>query len=134
MPRSGLLSGLLVSGRASLSKMMQEEFTRAGLVHIVALSGFNVTIIAQGFVAMLFFLPKKFRLIVGAIGIIAFVTAAGFGSTIVRAGIMALLAIAATLGHRAYDVGRALFLAGLCMVLLNPMVVFDVNSSPPFFA
>lgn len=126
-PKSGLLSGLLISGRSSLSKSEQTQFTRAGLIHIVALSGFNVTIIAQGLMASLIFLPKRLRLIVGATGIIAFVTMAGFGATIVRAGIMALLVIAAALVYRTYHVGRALFIAVLCMVLWNPMVVFDVS-------
>jgi competence protein ComEC len=126
-PRGGLLAGLLVSGRSSLSKAEQTLFTRAGLIHIVALSGFNVTIIAQGLMALLIFLPKRLRLVIGALGIIAFVTMTGFGSTIVRAGIMALLVIAAALVYRTYNVGRALFIAVLCMVLWNPMVVFDVS-------
>lgn len=126
-PRSGLLAGLLVSGRSSLSKSEQAQFTRAGLIHIVALSGFNVTIIAQGLMMLLIFLPKRLRLIIGAVGIIAFVTMAGFGATIVRAGIMALLVIAAALVYRAYNVGRALFMAVLCMTLWNPMVIFDVS-------
>lgn len=126
-PKSGLLAGLLVSGRSSLSKSEQTMFTQAGLIHIVALSGFNVTIIAQGLMAILIFLPKKLRLIVGALGIISFVTMAGFGSTIVRAGIMALLVIMAALVYKNYNVGRALFIAVLAMVLWNPMVVFDVS-------
>jgi competence protein ComEC len=126
-PQSGLLAGLLVSGRSSLSKAEQAEFTRAGLIHIVALSGFNVTIIAQGLMALLIFLPKKLRLIIGAVGIIAFVVMTGFGATVVRAGIMALLVIIAALLYRTYDVGRALFIAILFMTLWNPMVVFDVS-------
>jgi len=126
-PQSGLLAGLLVSGRSSLSKAEQALFTQAGLIHIVALSGFNVTIIAQGLMALLIFLPKKVRLTIGALGIIAFVTMTGFGSTVVRAGIMALLVIAAALVHREYSVGRALFMAVLCMVIWNPMVVYDVS-------
>lgn len=126
-PQSGLLAGLLVSGRSSLSKAEQALFTRAGLIHIVALSGFNVTIIAQGLMALLIFLPKRLRLVIGATGIIAFVTMTGFASTVVRAGIMALLVIAAALIYRTYHVGRALFMAVLCMTLWDPMVVFDIS-------
>ena len=126
-PKSGLLAGLLVSGRSSLSKAEQNLFTQAGLIHIVALSGFNVTIIAQGLMLLLAFLPKKVRLIIGALGIIAFVTMTGFGSTVVRAGIMALLVIFAALVYRTYSVGRALFMAVLLMTLWNPMVVYDVS-------
>ena len=126
-PKSGLLAGLLVSGRSSLSKSEQALFTEAGLIHIVALSGFNVTIIAQGLMAILIFLPKKIRLIIGAVGIIAFVVMTGFASTVVRAGIMALLVIFAALVYRTYSVGRALFVSVLLMTLWDPMVVYDVS-------
>ena len=126
-PNSGLLEGLLVSGRSTLSKAEQAQFTQAGLIHIVALSGFNVTIIAQGLMVVLVFLPKRLRLLIGATGIVAFVIMTGLGATIVRAGIMALLVIAAALVYRTYHVGRALFTAVLLMVLWNPMVVFDVS-------
>jgi competence protein ComEC len=126
-PKSGLLSGLLVSGRSSLSKSEQTEFTQAGLVHIVALSGFNVTIIAQGLMVLLIFLPKKLRLAIGACGIVAFLVMTGFGATVVRAGIMALLTIVAALVYRNYDVGRALFVAVLAMVLWDPMIIYSIS-------
>ncbi len=126
-PRAGLLAGLLITGRSSLSKAEQNLFTSAGLIHIVALSGFNVTIIAQGLMALLVFLPKRLRLVIGAVGVISFVIMTGFGATIVRAGIMALLVIAAALVYRTYHVGRALFTAVLFMTLWDPMVVFDVS-------
>ena len=45
-PEAGLLSGLLLGGNDKLSKEMQEKFSATGMTHIVAVSGYNVTIIA----------------------------------------------------------------------------------------
>lgn len=40
-----LLSGLLIGERADLSTEIKTAFNRAGLTHIIAVSGFNITII-----------------------------------------------------------------------------------------
>src|SRR3989338_2209205 len=42
-PYAGLLSGLIVSGKEAMPKDMLEEFRRAGVIHIVVLSGFTLT-------------------------------------------------------------------------------------------
>ncbi len=68
-PESGLFTGLVISGKSGLSKDDQSLFTRVGIVHIVALSGTNVTIIVEALMLLLFFVPKKFRLGIGACGI-----------------------------------------------------------------
>ena len=45
-PYASLLSGLIVSGKETMPKDILEEFRRAGVIHIVVLSGYNITIIA----------------------------------------------------------------------------------------
>src|SRR3990167_4143495 len=52
-PYASFLSGLLVSGREAMSKDILEEFRRAGVIHIVVLSGYNITIVAE-FMRMVF--------------------------------------------------------------------------------
>ncbi len=129
-----MFTGLVISGRSGLSKDDQELFTRVGIVHIVALSGSNVTIIVEGLMMLLFFVPKKFRLVLGAIGIIAFTLMTGAEPTVVRAAIMALLLILATAIQRTYDIGRALFIAGGLMILYDPMIVFNMSFQLSFIA
>src|SRR3989344_1430220 len=46
-PYASLLSGLIVSGKEAMPKDILEEFRRAGVIHIVVLSGYNITIIAE---------------------------------------------------------------------------------------
>lgn len=134
-PHASLMAGYLVSGRSALSQSLQDKFTEAGVVHTVALSGFNVTIIAQALATLFSPFPAIYGYILGSLGVILFVLMAGSGATIVRAGIMAILVVCAKALERDYDVVRSLTLAGLLMVLQNPMIVaFDTSFQLSFLS
>jgi competence protein ComEC len=45
-PESALAAGLIVGGKQGLGKSLLADFTTAGLIHVVVLSGYNVTIVA----------------------------------------------------------------------------------------
>lgn len=128
-PYASLLMGLIVSGREALPKDILEEFRRAGVIHIVVLSGFNITLIAE-------FLRKIFRSNYAALfGIILFVIMTGAGASIVRAAIMAGVALGAKFFGRKYSASRALVGAGFLMLLENPKIlVFDPSFQLSFLA
>jgi competence protein ComEC len=46
-PESALMGGLLLGTKQSLGTELQNDFVRTGLVHVIVLSGYNVTIIAE---------------------------------------------------------------------------------------
>jgi competence protein ComEC len=101
----------------------------------VALSGYNVTIVAEWIMKFFAFLPGAWAFSAGITGILLFVIMAGAGSTAVRAGTMAILALVARATGRTYDVARALVLAGVFMILVNPFVlVYDVSFELSFIA
>lgn len=134
-PESGLVAGYLVEGKQSLSKSLQEEFKIAGVIHTVALSGYNVTIIVQAVMSILSFLPFSLQLAGGAGAIVLFTLMTGASSTVVRAALMSLVAIFANAGDRTYNVSRALMFAAFGMVLWNPMtLVFDPSFQLSFLA
>ena len=128
-PQASLLMGLIVSGREALPKDLLEEFRRAGVIHIVVLSGFNITIIAG-------FLKNLFRSNFASIfGIILFVIMTGAEASIVRAAIMALIAVGGKAFGREYDASRALVFAAFLMLLQNPKIlVFDPSFQLSFLA
>ena len=128
-PYASLLNGLLISGREALPKDILEEFRRAGVIHIVVLSGFNITLIAN-------FLKTIFRSHAASIiGIILFVIMTGAGASIVRAAIMALIATSAKFFGREYSASRALMGAGFLMLIENPKIlVFDPSFQLSFLA
>jgi len=134
-PEVSLLGGLLVGAKQSLGQELQDDFRRVGLIHIVVLSGYNVTIIADFIMGIFSFFPRILGMSLGALSIIFFAIMVGGSATIVRASIMALLVILAKVTGRVSDMTRALFLAGFLMVLHNPqIVVFDPSFQLSFVA
>lgn len=134
-PQSSLLSGLLLGTKQSLGDELEESFIRTGLIHIVVLSGYNVTIIAEAIMRMLGFLPLVASVTVGSFSIALFAIMTGAGATIVRASIMAILALIARATGNAFSITRALMLAALLMVLQNPYILyFDISFQLSFLA
>ena len=123
-PEAELLGGILLGAKRSLGSELEENFRRVGLIHIVVLSGYNVTIIAEAIFGFFSFLPKIFSVLLGIISIFIFTIMVGSGATVVRSTIMTLLALIARISGRTYSVNRALFFAGAIMIIINPMVLF----------
>lgn len=134
-PESSLLGGLLVGTKQSLGKQLQDDFRTVGLVHIIVLSGYNITLVAESFIKFFSFLPRTAGLSLGAISIVLFALLTGASSTIIRASIMALIVIFGKFLRRSYSIHRALIVAAVCMCIHNPRVlVFDVSFQLSFLA
>ena len=134
-PESLLMGGLILGERSAFSQDLRENLIKTGTIHIVALSGYNVTIVAEWLMKLFYFLPRNLGIGAGVFAILLFVLMTGGSSTAIRAGIMATLALIARATGRNYDVGRALLLAGLFMILFNPFVLaYDVSFQLSFIA
>jgi competence protein ComEC len=134
-PESLLMGGLILGERSPFSEELRQSFVDTGTIHIVALSGYNVTIVADWFMKLFFFLPLLWSIGMGILLIILFVLMTGASSTAIRSGIMATLALIARATGRSYDVTRGLLLAGVVMLLFNPyLLVFDVSFQLSFIA
>ena len=134
-PENLLMGGLILGEKSSFDQSMRQSFVDTGTIHIVALSGYNVTIVAEWVMKLFSFLPNNLGFSAGILAILLFVLMTGGSSTAVRAGIMATLALVARATGRNYDVARALVLAGVFMILLNPfLLAFDVSFQLSFVA
>lgn len=123
-PHAALAGGLVVGEKSALGKDLIDDFRKAGLIHIVVLSGYNITIVADSIRRVLAFLPRTAGIGLGGIGILAFGILVGGGATVVRSCIMACIALLATLLRKDYNVGKALFIAGALMIIQNPYILF----------
>lgn len=134
-PHAELVGGILLGLKSSLGEQLELDFRRVGLIHIVVLSGYNITIISVAILAVLFFLPLTLRLLTGLIAICIFAILVGSGATVIRASIMSTIAIFGQIFHRTYDVNRALFIAGIIMIFLNPYIlIYDPSFQLSFLA
>jgi competence protein ComEC len=124
-PNSSLLSGVIFGAKQTLGTELLEDFKKAGLIHIVVLSGYNITIIAVGIFYLTSFLGRrKLGFVISAVSIVLFAVMVGLGATVIRACIMALIAILARFLGRPADALRWLFIAGLLMLVWNPLILF----------
>lgn len=134
-PGAGLLAGVLFGQKSALGGEITDQFRRVGLMHIVVLSGYNVSIVILLFMRLFGFLPKALRALLATLSIVAFALLVGAGPTVVRASIMALFIVLAELVNRPYDIRRALLIAGGVMVLWNPyLLYFDISFQLSFLA
>jgi competence protein ComEC len=124
-PNSSFLAGIIFGVKQSLGQELLDDFRKVGLIHVVVLSGYNITIIAVGiFWALSHFGRRNLSLLVSTIFIILFATMVGWGATVVRAVIMALISILTVYLGRPADALRWLFIAGFFMLLWNPLILF----------
>ena len=123
--------------RQALDPDVKKNFQRAGLSHIVALSGFNISIISLGLLALApyLFIPRRFSVWLVVLIIFIFVIFTGGESSIVRAALMGSgSVIAYQLGRRSSAM-MLLLVSGTCMVFLNPLILLhDIGFQLSFLA
>ena len=134
-PRSDLANGLILGARGGFDSDSKNEFISTGTIHIIALSGYNITIVAES-------IMKSFGLIFsqilsitfGIIIIILFIIMTGASATAIRAGIMAFIMLFGRMTGRNYDAGRALIIAGLLMIAWDVRTITDISFQLSFLA
>lgn len=135
-PHSSLLSGILLGTKQALGDELLGAFRAVGIIHIVVLSGYNVTIVADGIGRFFSLLPiaRTATIALSGTGVVLFALATG-GATVARASLMALLVLLARLTGRLYEILIALFVAGFMMLFWNPKIlVFDPSFQLSFMA
>ncbi len=136
-PEAGLLAGLLVGGDDRLPRNIQEEFSRTGLSHIVAVSGYNVSIVAVLLMSLLIFfgLYRQQAFWIALLGIGLFTLLVGAPASAVRAAIMTGAALLAVRTERLGNPANAILLSGAVMLLFNPLLLrYDIGFQLSFAA
>lgn len=133
---SAFLSGLTLGERSDFSPEFKAAMQTSGTTHLVALSGYNVSIVVVAAMALFAaFLKRRIAFIAAFVFLFAFVLMTGAEASVVRAAIMGALVVIATESGRIFNPRNAITLAGLIMVLANPKVlVFDVGFELSFLA
>lgn len=136
-PQFSLANGLILGERATLPKNLTEAFNVIGITHIIALSGFNITIIAESLRRFFnsLMISQNWSFWLAVIFIIGFVTMTGASPSVVRAAVMGILIILAQKTGRLYSIRNALVFAGLVMIFSNPKILrFDLGFQLSFLA
>lgn len=134
-PESSLLAGILLGVDTGLTKELQGAFKNTGTAHIIAISGFNISIIAGIFFTMFsrFFGPR-WGSALAVFGIIFYTLLVGGDAAVARAAIMGTFALfARQIGRRQFAMNTLLAVAML-MCVWNPLYIWDVGFQLSFFA
>ncbi len=119
-PAASFMVGILIGARSNLPKYLQDNLNSIGLSHIVAVSGYNLTILT---IALARVLGKRWRwgnLVLSLWIILGFVLLTGASPSILRAGIMATLFMTASYWGRDLALEVCLALGALITLIINP--------------
>ncbi len=123
-PFDGVIAGMVVGYQGGLPDYISDLFRNTGVLHVLVLSGYNITLLA-GFLAILLKgLPFRARNFVTIIAIVMLVLISGAGVASVRAGIMGGIAVMAGLSLRTYQPMRALWISYLFFFFMSPTSIF----------
>jgi competence protein ComEC len=134
-PEAGYLAGILVGDKSMLDPALADSFSRTGTSHIMAISGYNITIIAGVLMMMLARLGRTRAYWLTVAGIVLFTIMTGAGASVVRAAIMGILAITALRLGRQSGAGTAILFSAALMASYNPFFVrWDIGFQLSFLA
>lgn len=136
-PEASFMAGILYGARNGLPKYLAEDFSRTGVSHIVAVSGFNITIITvillSAFIAAGFYRQRAFYAV--AVTLFLFIALCGFSASAIRAGIMGTAVLSAGQFGRKARMFNVLVFSAAVMQLSNPyLLLWDAGFQLSFLA
>lgn len=131
-----LISGILY-GDQDLSKEQRDAFVASGLMHIVAVSGSNVTIVVQviSFCLLGVGLRRRHAFLVTSVALVLFVGFVGGAPSVMRAAFMGWLLLVGREVGRIVSPFRLLLVAATILLLLDPwQLLFSASFALSFLA
>ena len=125
---ANMLLGLLIGEDEQIDEDIQESFKISSLLHVLAVSGMQVTYIITGlFFALKNSVGKRKTRIIIIICLIFYTILTGFSPSIVRASIMGILIMGSGLFYRKNDIWTSISLSLLIMLIYNPFLITNIG-------
>ncbi|TAJ99721.1 MAG: MBL fold metallo-hydrolase [Chloroflexota bacterium] len=126
-PEAGLASGILIGLRDRVDRDLAAAFTTVGASHVVAISGWNIAIVAATLGALAGRFARRRRAALTAIAIVAYVIFVGASPSVVRAAAMAGVVLLARELGRPSRAAAAIGWAVTVLLLVDPGLIEDVG-------
>jgi len=133
-PHSSLLAGVVIGSKEALPKDFKESLQKTGTIHVVVVSGYNISVIGGFVLGLSRYIRRRVALILALILIIFYTLLVGAEAPAVRAAIMGVLAYSAVFLGRQHLSIYALLITGMIMVLVNPGVLTNIGFQLSFLA
>lgn len=133
---AALLAGLLLGERTSLPPDVDAAFRRAGVYHILAVSGSNVALVASTVWALLTLAraPRRVAALGALVAVVGFAAVVGPQPSVLRATLMAVLVLLALVLERDTAVLNSLALGAVAILALRPIDLHDPGFQLSFAA
>ncbi len=122
--RGNFLLGILIGAKRGLPPEVTQNFIRTGTSHILAVSGFNISIFITWLAYAAYAVGRRAQIVLSALCIIAFVIIAGPSSSVVRAACMGGVFMVGMLSGRLYYPLIGLLFVAAGMVYVNPRILY----------
>lgn len=125
-PYGGILAAMLFGEKEAMDPIVQKQFQRNGIAHILAISGLHVSILGMGICKLLekAKCPLAVSALLGAGMVLVFGILTGMSVSTMRAVVMYLLMMLSRIVGRTYDLPSALSLAVILVLLRHPYAIF----------
>ena len=134
-PEAALISGILLGSARGIPQDVVKAFQDTGTSHIIAISGFNIAIVAAVLVLLFGRLfGKTWGGIIAVLGILFYTMLVGASPSVVRAAIMGTLSVFAIMLERRSLALTSLATAAAVMLMLDPLVLWDAGFELSFAA
>ena len=125
----GLPSALLLGDRTALSPTLRRDFSRAGVSHLLAVSGLHLTLLFGMLALLLRFLrlPRRVRAVLLTLAAAGYLALLGFPPSATRAAVMLGFVYLSWLCAASADPLTSLGLAGALILGISPCAVADAG-------
>lgn len=132
---AALFSGIIAGFKNDIPSDVTQAFTLAGLSHVIAVSGFNVTVVMTSLSKLTKPLGRWPGFIVASLAIVFVIVFTGATASVVRAGILVwLICLGRFIGRRS-NIPLLLVFTATLMTLQNPLVLrYDIGFQLSFMA
>lgn len=126
---AGIMNAILLGDRSGISKPIRALFVQTGTAHILAISGLHIGIVAALFLVFAKIMPigRRRQLAVVILLIVSYAFLTGARPSVVRATVMTSVFLASFIIEKEFDMLNTLCLAGVIILLFNPLNLFDVG-------
>ncbi len=129
-----LASGIILGEKTTFSDEFKDAMRKSGTTHIVALSGFNISILVGALAFLVAKFKRRARMFLYSLIITVFTLMVGAEPSIVRAAIMGYIFLLSKEFGRDITPGYALSFAGAMMLLWNPLGIYSVGFQLSFLS
>lgn len=121
----GFLLGILAGGGRGVSRDVLDDVRATGLTHVIAVSGYNVTLVLGLVMGVFAWVPRKWKVLPIAGALLIFVLLVGMSASAVRAALMGFLMVYALSAGRKRELLLALLWSAIAMVLWRPFMLME---------